>query len=75
MSQYTNVRIVRVGNMIAVHERGSSRMYVAEQWEEYCSMIRDFNTTGVREIKNYEDLPARTPLHANTPKASLDDLI
>ena len=79
MSNFSRVCISRSSqdDMVYVHERGSTRCYVRAQWEEYCAMIRDFNLTGVSEIKNYEDLPTRTPLHANTPKpkVSIDDLI
>lgn len=64
------------GNIIH-YSRGSTMMFSPESWEEYCNLISDFNRTGARSMQNYEDLPARTPIHVNTPtpKASLDDLI
>lgn len=48
-------------------------------WEELESMIATLRRTGERVVMNYaEQLPVRTPLHANTPverpKASLEDL-
>ena len=77
MTDLTNTRISRVGGLIYIHSRGSTWGFGEQGWNEFCRMISDFNTTGVREIKNYEDLPPRTPLHANTPrvKTTLDDLI
>lgn len=80
----SDIRISRSsdGNFIYFWHNGGTKTFLTKDWEELSKMILDFNTTGVKSIQNFADLPTRTPLHSNTPspstpkpKASLDDLI
>lgn len=72
------LRLSRQPDGVFVSSNGREIFFSTAMWTEFCKMISDFNATGARVMMNYEPLPTRTPLHANTPlrpsKSTLDDL-
>jgi len=80
-----DIRISRSddGQFVWLNRNGVTSTFQTKDWFEFVKLVTHFTVTGVKEMKNYEDLPTRTPLHANTPrvprsnnpKASLDDLV
>lgn len=77
MTNNIPIRLTRTPSGVMVNSHGSTKFYDTASWEEFKSMIRDFDATSAPSMQNFEDLPTRTPLHANTPnpKATIDDLI
>lgn len=69
---------VRDGSGIHLHMRGATQFFTNDMWTEFSHMIMDFNTTGVREMRNFVPLPTKTPIHDNIPRplrgSTLEDL-
>lgn len=67
------------GQFIWLNRNGVTSTFQMKDWLEFVHMCNDFNTTNAKRMQNYEELPTRTPLHANVPKtptkSTLDDLI
>jgi hypothetical protein len=63
---------------VTIHSNYRTLYFSNAMFDELSNMISTMRATGVHTLQNYEDLPTRTPLHANTPvraaKATLDDL-
>lgn len=68
------------GQFVWLNRNGVTSTFQLKDWEEFVRMCNDFTTLGVKRMQNYEELPTRTPIHANVPKTptaktTLDDLI
>lgn len=78
MSDNPDLSLTRTDGGIHLHTRGSTLFFTHAMWTEFSHMVMDFNTTGVKEIRNFVPLPTRTPLHDNTPRplhgSTLEDL-
>lgn len=61
---------------VYLNSNGRCLYFDNDMWQELEAMMSSFRVTGVRKMLNYEEqLPVRTPIHANIPsKASLEDL-
>lgn len=73
MKQRISISPVPTGG-VHLCSHGSTLFFDKEGWDELSNMVSTFNKLGFH-IQNYEDLPTRTPIHANTPQATLDDLV
>ena len=71
-------RITRRENTVEIWHNGATKTYMSAAISELTDMLIAFRAGNHRELKNFADLPTRTPLHANTitvpRKATLDDL-
>lgn len=65
-------------HLVYLNSNGRCLAFTHKMWDELFRMMSDFNSTGARCMLNYEEqLPVRTPLHANVPvarKTNLEDL-
>lgn len=67
------------GRGVYMNSNGRCLYFDNDMWRELERMMTTMRVTGAKSLMNYEEqLPVRTPLHANTPierpKASLEDL-
>lgn len=74
MTEKMQIRLSRVDNGVWLNSNSRLLFFSHDDWKELKDMMYTFDRTGVKEMLNYEPLPTRTPLHANTPKATLEDL-
>lgn len=78
MSENPEVTLTRTNGGVHLHTRGSTLFFTHAMWVEFSQMMLDFNTTGVREMRNFVPLPTKTPLHDNFPRplrgSTLEDL-
>lgn len=76
-----HLKLMRSDDGLGVYLNSNGRCLYFDNamWQELELMMASFRYAGARVVMNYEEqLPVRTPLHANTPivrpKASLEDL-
>lgn len=76
-----HLKLMRSDDGLGVYLNSNGRCLYFDNamWSELENMMSALRVTGAKNVMNYaEQLPVRTPLHANTPivrpKASLEDL-
>lgn len=61
---------------VYLNSNGRCLYFDNAMWQELEAMMSTLRVTGAKRLLNYEEqLPVRTPIHANTPiKSTLEDL-
>lgn len=63
------------GSLVYFTSNSRCLTFSSTDWLEVTRMVSDFHSTGAKRLLNYvEELPVRTPIHANTPRTTLEDL-